>query len=108
MNTAKEPISKKNGYPVNDLGFRLILVPAFGIIIPLITGMINHYNFSNWEIKLSFLYTIGIAALVWQGNRYLHYTMRSYFDWHNKPLQKIIVLLFGVSFYTIPASVLLL
>jgi LytS/YehU family sensor histidine kinase len=34
--------------------------------------------------------------------------MRSYFDWYNKPLQKIIVLLFSVSFYTIPASVLLL
>jgi len=108
MNIQTPDVKKNNGPYVNDLGFRLILVPAFGIIIPLITGMINPYNFSNWEIKLSFLYTIGIAAVVWQGNRYLHYTMRSYFDWHNKPLQKIIVLLFSVTFYTIPASVLLL
>ena len=108
MNIQTQDVKKNNGPYVNDLVFRLILVPAFGIIIPLITGMINPYNFSNWEIKLSFLYTIGIAAVVWQGNRYLHYTMRSYFDWHNKPLQKIVVLLFSVSFYTIPASVLLL
>ena len=108
MNIQTQDVKKNNGSYVNDLGFRLILVPAFGIIIPLITGMINPYNFSNWQIKLSFLYTIGIAAVVWQGNRYLHYTMRSYFDWHNKPLQKIVVLLFSVSFYTIPASVLLL
>ncbi len=108
MNMQKPDVQKNNGSYVNDLGFRLILVPAFGIIIPLVTGMINPYNFSNWEVKLSFLYTIGIAAFVWQGNRYLHYTMRSYFDWHNKPLQKIIVLLFSVSFYTIPASVVLL
>lgn len=107
-NIQPQDVKKNNGSYVNDIGFRLILVPVFGIIIPLITGMINPYNFSNWEIKLSFLYTIGIAAVVWQGNRYLHYTMRSYFDWHNKPLQKIIVLLFSVIFYTIPASVLLL
>ena len=108
MNIPAQDVNKKNGTYVNDLGFRLILVPVFGIAIPLITGMINPYNFSNWQIKLSFLYTIGIAALIWQGNRYLHYSMRSYFDWHDKPIRKIIVLLFSISFYTIPVSVLLL
>jgi sensor histidine kinase YesM len=34
--------------------------------------------------------------------------MRSYFDWHNKPVQKVLVLLLSVGFYTIPVSVLLL
>ena len=34
--------------------------------------------------------------------------MRSYFDWYKKPLKKIIVLLFGISFYTLPVSILLL
>jgi len=104
----KQDTSKKRDSYVNDIGFRLILVPAFGIIIPLITGMINPYNFSNLQVKFSFLYTIGIAAVIWQGNRYLHFSMRSYFDWHNKPVQKVLVLLFGVGFYTIPVSVLLL
>lgn len=108
INIKKEDTSKKKGSYVNDIGFRLILIPVFGIMIPLITGMINPYNFSNWQIKFSFLYTIGIAAVIWQGNRYLHYSMRSYFDWHNKPIQKILVLLFSVGFYTIPMSILLL
>ena len=108
MNIKKRATSKNEGAYVNDIGFRLILVPAFGIIIPLVTGMINTFNFSNWQVKLSFLYTIGIAAVVWQGNRYLHFSMRSYFDWHNKPIQKILVLLFSISFYTIPVSILLL
>ena len=108
MNIKKQDTSKKKGSYVNDIGFRLILIPAFGIIIPLITGMISPYNFSNWQIKFSFLYTIGIAAVIWQGNRYLHYSMRSYFDWHNKPVQKIMVLLFSIAFYTIPMSALLL
>jgi len=104
----KQASNRKNNAYVNDIGFRVILVPAFGIVIPLITGMINPYNFSSWEVKFSFLYTIGIAAVIWQGNRYLHFSMRSYFDWHNKPVQKVLVLLLSVGFYTIPVSVLLL
>src|SRR6185436_2997695 len=93
---------------LNDIGFRLILTPFFGIAIPLITGMINGKNFSNWEVKMSFLYTIAIAFIIWQGNRYLHFTLRSYFDWFNKPLKKIVTLLLAISFYTIPVSSVLL
>jgi len=92
----------------NDIGFRVILIPFFGIAIPLITGMVNGQNFTNWQIKLSFLYTIFIAFIIWEGNRYLLFSMRSYFDWYKKPLKKIIVLLFGISFYTLPVSILLL
>jgi sensor histidine kinase YesM len=96
------------GYKVNDAGFRIILIPFFGITIPLITGMINRMNFSNWEIKLSFLYTILIAFIIWHGNRYLHFSLRSYFDWINKPIQKITILMLSIIFYTVPVSVLLL
>ncbi len=92
----------------NDIGFRLVLTPFFGIAIPLITGMINPGNFSHWQIKLSFLYTIAIAFLIWQGNRYLHFSLRSYFDWYKKPIRKIAVLLLSIIFYTVPVSVLLL
>ncbi len=108
MNIANHPTGKKQEDPVNDIGFRLILMPVFGIAIPLITGMINGQNFTQWEIKLSFLYTIMIAFIIWQGNRYLHFSLRTYFDWINKPLQKIAVLLLTVVFYTVPVSALLL
>lgn len=93
---------------LNDIGFRLILIPAFGIIIPLATGMMEDARFSLWQQKLSFLYTIGISFVVWQGNRFLLFTLRSYFDWFNKPLRKIIALLLTIPFYTVPVSVLLL
>jgi len=93
---------------INDIGFRVILIPFFGIAVPLITGMINGQNFSNWQIKLSFLYTIFIAFIIWEGNRYLLFSMRSYFDWYKKPARKIIMLLFGITFYTLPVSTLLL
>ena len=101
--------AKGNGKEqLNDIGFRLILIPAFGIAIPLVTGMVDHDAFSSWQVKLSYLYTIGIAFIVWQGNRYLLFTLRSYFDWLNKPVRKIFALLLAVSFYTIPISALLL
>ena len=101
----KNPVHKEQP---NDIGFRVILIPFFGIAIPVISGMVNGQNFSNWQIKFSFLYTIFIAFAIWEGNRYLLFSMRSYFDWYKKPVRKIIVLLFGISFYTVPVSVLLL
>lgn len=108
MNIKNGLTKKPDHLRVNDIGFRLILIPFFGIAIPLITGMINGQNFSNWQVKLSFLYTILIAFLIWHGNRFLHFSLRSYFDWINKPLQKISVLILSILFYTVPVSVLLL
>lgn len=78
------------------------------MVIPLVTGMINFQALSLWQIKLSILYTIGIAFIIWEGNRYLLFTLRSYFDWFNKPVRKIVVLVSAVSAYTIPVSALLL
>jgi sensor histidine kinase YesM len=101
-------VQVKGKEQLNDLGFRLILIPTFGIVIPLVTGMVDHSAFTSWQVKLSYLYTIGLAFIVWQGNRYLLFTLRSYFDWLNKPLRKILALLLAVSFYTIPISALLL
>ncbi len=108
MNTENELTGANTKNPVKDIGFRLVLIPAFGIAIPLVTRMINEQNFGHWPIKLSFLYTIMIALVIWQGNRYLHFSLHSYFDWINKPVQKITVLLLTVLFYTIPVSVILL
>jgi LytS/YehU family sensor histidine kinase len=70
--------------------------------------MVNHIELSLWKIKLSFLFTIGIAFIIWEGNRYLLFTLRSYFDWFNKPVRKIAALVLAISFYTIPISTLLL
>src|SRR6185295_20085928 len=108
-NKKLQPTKQKSGQlRLNDIGFRLLLIPFFGIAIPLITRMVNPDNFSHGKIKLSFLYTILISFLIWEGNRYLLFSLRSYFNWYNKPLHKIAILLLSVSFYTIPVSVLLL
>ena len=99
------PTKAANGEKLNDIGFRVILIPFFGIAIPVLTGMVPHAAFSTWEIKFSYLYTILISFVVWEGNRFLLFTLRAYFDWLNKPVKKIIALVIAVSFYTIPVSV---
>ena len=93
---------------INDIGFRLVLIPFFGIAIPLFTRMIPPGSLSHWAFKLAYGYSIGIAFVIWQGNRYLLFSLRSYFDWFNKPVRKIIALLLAVSFFTIPVSFVLL
>jgi sensor histidine kinase YesM len=93
---------------VNDIGFRLILIPFFGILLPLVTGLVDHTTYSLWQTKFSYLYTIGISFIIWHGNRFLLFTLRTYFDWFKKPVRKIVALVLAISFYTIPVSVLLL
>jgi hypothetical protein len=108
-NQQKEPTKNKPARErLNDIGFRLVLIPALGIAVPLVAGLVNHADFPLWKLKLSYLFTIGIAFIIWEGNRYLLFSLRSYFDWFNKPLRKIAALVLAISFYTIPVSSLLL
>ncbi len=93
---------------LNDIGFRLVLIPFFGIAIPLLTHMTDSQDLNHWELKLAYGYTILLAFVIWQGNRYLLFTLRSYFNWFNKPVKKIIALLMAISFFTIPVSILML
>lgn len=92
----------------NDRMIRIVLIPVCGIVIPLVTGLIDFKRHGGWELKWMFLYGIAIAFIIWQGNRYLFFSLRHYFDWHKRPIQKIIALLFTITFYTVPLSVILL
>ena len=93
--TADETINLQ----LNDVGFRLVLIPFFGIAIPVVTKMIDADLLTHWELKLAYAYNIFIAFIIWQGNRYLLFSIRSYFNWFNKPIKKIIGLLLAVSFF---------
>jgi uncharacterized membrane protein (DUF485 family) len=103
-----QPTDNAINLKLNDIGFRLVLIPFFGIAIPLATRMIDAGSFTHWQLKLAYGYTILLAFIIWQGNRYLLFTLRSYFNWFNKPIRKVIALLFAISFFTIPVSMLLL
>lgn len=102
------PTEANVNFRLNDIGFRLVLIPFFGIAIPLLTKMIDSSAFTHWQLKLAYAYTILLAFIIWQGNRYLLFTLRSYFNWFNKPVKKIVALLLAITFFTIPVSILLL
>ena len=106
--TSRERQGPSPGIRLNDIGFRLILIPTLGILIPLLTGMLKNLSLSQWWFKFSFLFTIAIAWVIWEGNRYLLFTLRAYFNWYEKPLRKIIAILLTVPFFTVPVTVLLL
>src|SRR6478752_9880232 len=93
---------------LDDIGIRVLLIPFFGISIPLITGMVPHRDFTNWQIKLSYGYTILIAFVIYEGSRFLLFTLRSYFDWINKPFKKAVALIVTIPFYCVPVSILML
>ena len=103
-----QPTKQTAKQKLNDIGFRVILIPFFGIAIPLATNMINNKDHNLWNLKLAYLYTIGISFVIWEGNRFLLFTLRAYFNWFNQPVRKIIALLLVIPFYTVPVSVLLL
>ncbi len=92
---------------IDDTRFRLVLIPAFGIIIPLLTGMMHFSGMHPYMMASAFLYTIMIAFVIWQGNRYFLFTLRDYFDWFNNPVKRIIALLIAICFYTVPVSIVL-
>lgn len=108
INTLSAATKPRQAMPVNDGWFRFIVIPILGVGIPVISGMLRDIDLSVKINRLSFLYTTLIALVVWQGNRYLHFSFRSYFDWYRKPVHKIVAMLLTICFYTIPVSVLML
>src|SRR5687768_4382358 len=102
-----DDLAKHNntGIKLNDDLIRLIGIPLFGIAIPNLTGLFGDLSFSNGIYWLGYVYFIILAALIWQGNRYLLFRTRKRFTWFDKPIEKLILLLINNIFYTSPLTV---
>jgi sensor histidine kinase YesM len=90
---------------LNDNAIRLIGIPAFGIIIPNLTGLLTHLSWQEPIYWISYVYFIFLAGLIWQGNRYLLFRTRQRFTWFDRPIEKLILLVFNNVFYTAPVTV---
>src|SRR5688572_22440275 len=84
---------------------RLIGIPFFGIGIPLVTGLFGDLSFRDPLYWGGFVYFIGLAFLIWQGNRYLLFRTRRRFTWFDKPIEKLVLLFMNNIFYTTPLTV---
>ena len=84
---------------------RLIGIPLFGIAIPNLTGLFGPLDYSDPLYWIGYLYFIGLATLIWQGNRYLLFRTRSRFTWFDRPIEKLILLCLNNVFYTSPLTI---
>jgi len=90
---------------LNDNLMRVIGIPLFGIVIPNLTGLFGTLGYSDPAYWFGYLYFIGLAALIWQGNRYLLFRTRSRFTWFDRPIEKLILLFINNIFYTSPLTI---
>lgn len=93
---------------LKDLRIRLALIPAFGIVIPHLTGLFGPVPASHPFHWLGYLWFIGLSFAIWQGNRALLLYQRSRFDWLHHRWRKVLLLLAANIFYTAPVSVAML
>jgi hypothetical protein len=93
------------GVQLNDNTIRLLGIPFFGIIIPHVTGLLGSYGPNDGTYWFGLGFFIILAALIWQGNRYLLFRTRKRFTWFDKPLEKLILLVLNNVFYTAPLTI---
>ncbi|MDP4247473.1 MAG: histidine kinase, partial [Bacteroidota bacterium] len=84
----------KNEGALNDRMVKSICIPALGIIIPNLSGLITNRLYSYAELVLCYLFFIVVAWLVWQGNVWLMYFIRKRYTWSAQVYYKIIISLF--------------
>lgn len=90
---------------LNDGLMRLIGIPFFGIAIPNLTGLFENLSWTDARYWFGYLYFIGLAAAIWQGNRYLLFRTRKRFTWFDKPIEKLVLLFMNNIFYTTPLTI---
>jgi hypothetical protein len=91
---------------IRDIPLMLWLVPWFGVIIPNLTGLFGPFGVRDPQYWLAYACFIMLAYAVWWGNRWLYLRQRRYFDWFQRPISKIITVLFANIFYTAPITLL--
>lgn len=79
---------------LNDRMVKLIGIPALGLLIPNLSGLISNRLYSISELVACYLFFITVAFLVWEGNVRLMYFIRARYPWTKKTYYKIIISLF--------------
>jgi hypothetical protein len=94
---------------LHDRRVKLIGIPALGMLIPNLSGLITNRLYRSIELVGSYLYFIAVLFLVWEGNTRLMYFIRAKYPWTRGSYYKIILALFVVNvIYSSLVSFLLL
>jgi hypothetical protein len=92
---------------IRDRWMRAIGIPFFGLVIPRITGLFGSLRPDDALYWAGTVYFIGVAAIVWQGNRWLLFKQRAHLDWFARPILKLVLLVAANVIYTAPVTIAL-
>lgn len=93
---------------LDDRLVRAIGIPFFGLVIPFATGLLDTAAFSTLKQVLSFGVFILLAAVVWEGNRFLLFRNYASLFRSASSLQKYWLMIGLNILYTAPVSLALL
>jgi len=94
--------------PIDDRLLRTVGILGFGLSIPHLTHLFGPYNPRSPVWWLGHLWFVLLAALIWNTNRWLLFQQQRHADWFAHPLRKIMLLLTGVAFGTVPVTLAML
>jgi hypothetical protein len=78
----------------DDRTVKLIGIPALGVLIPNLSGLITNRLYRSAELLGSYLYFITLFFLIWEGNVRLLNFIRQKYPWNRNSYPKIIIALF--------------
>ena len=93
--------------PLRDRGIRLVMIPAFGVAVPYLSGYFGPYGPAQGKYWAGLAWAMLISCAIWHGNRFFLLQQRRHLDWFRHPVRKICVLLFANVFYTAPVAALM-
>jgi sensor histidine kinase YesM len=96
---------KTEDVKMNDAIIQWIGIPAFGISIPHVAGLLGNLNYHDPWYWFGYIFFTALSALIWKGNRHLLFRTRKRFTWFDKPIEKLILLFLNNIFYTSPLTI---
>src|ERR1051325_5958450 len=89
---------------VDDRWVRAVGIPAFGIGIPRVTGLLDGVGPAQPSYWIGSLAFVALAAAIWHGNRWLLFEQRRHWGWFDHPVRKVMMLLAAVVLFSVPIS----
>ncbi|HEY0477163.1 MAG TPA: sensor histidine kinase [Kofleriaceae bacterium] len=90
---------------VDDRWVRAVGIPAFGLGIPRLTGLLDDLAPGEPRYWIGTLAFVALAAVIWHGNRWLLFEQRRHWGWFDHPVRKVVMLLAAIVLFSAPLTV---
>ncbi|NRF68852.1 histidine kinase [Aquincola sp. S2] len=93
----------------DDRALMAVGIPAFGLTIPLFSGLLQleapGITPDQGPFWAGMGWFVGLAFCIWWGNRWLLFKQREHWDWFAQPLRKLSMLVAACTLYTAPLTI---